>query len=163
MTHSGASVPVTRSSVRSRSSGGSSSEVDPRERVKACCRKLVEFMFTQVGVGGLVVCYAFVGAAGFMHIEVTLNPELKSEDWAKLIANNDNSTLKGAWVQLFAVEKITATTASKLWDLTSSENVFNETKWRMQTEDILQLFQVQFSFSLCTPGAANTFPHCSVK
>lgn len=26
-------------------------------------------MFTQVGVGALVVCYAILGAAGFMHIE----------------------------------------------------------------------------------------------
>lgn len=140
MTHSGASVPVTRSSVRSRSSGGSSSEVDPREKVKACCRKLVEFMFTQVGVGGLVVCYAIVGAFGFIHIETTLDPKHDSE-WDKGLITPDNN-LKGAWVELAAVERLSKSTAGLLWDLTSSENVFNETNWRLRTDGILQGFQV---------------------
>lgn len=59
----------TRSSLRSRDSS-SASGADPRERVKDCCRKLVAFMCTQVGVGGLIVGYAIVGAFGFMMIEI---------------------------------------------------------------------------------------------
>lgn len=58
-----------RSSVRSRDSSSTSTGVDPRERVKDCCRKLVAFMCTQVGVGGLVVGYAIVGAMAFIAIE----------------------------------------------------------------------------------------------
>jgi potassium channel subfamily K, invertebrate len=147
MTHSGASVPVTRSSVRSRSSGGSSSEVDPREKVKACCRKLVEFMFTQVGVGGLVVCYAIVGAFGFKHIETMKDDKKHEIEWAKALTTADNN-LKGAWVELAAVERLTTHTAGRLWEHTSSENVFNETYWRITTEGILNDFQVHFSFRL---------------
>jgi len=58
-----------RSSLRSRDSSSTSTGIDPRERVKDCCRKLVAFMCTQVGVGGLVVGYAIVGAFGFSMIE----------------------------------------------------------------------------------------------
>ncbi|CAB3365998.1 TWiK family of potassium channels protein 18-like isoform X3 [Cloeon dipterum] len=139
MTQSGASVPVTRSSVRSRSSGGSSSEVDPREKVKACCRKLVEFMFTQVGVGGLVVCYAIVGAFAFQHIETAKDPKWEVE-WHKAQTSPDHN-LKGAWVQLAAVKRLTNLTANKLWDVTSSENVFNITTWKKSTDMILHEFQ----------------------
>ncbi|KAI5634452.1 ion channel domain-containing protein [Phthorimaea operculella] len=56
------------SSVRSRESSSTVGS-DPREKIKECFRKFIAFMFTQVGVGALVVCYAILGAAGFMHIE----------------------------------------------------------------------------------------------
>lgn len=58
-----------RSSLRSRDSNSTSTDADPRERIKDCCRKLVAFMCTQVGVGGLVVGYAIIGAFGFTSIE----------------------------------------------------------------------------------------------
>lgn len=58
-----------RSRDRERDSSSTSTGLDPRERVKDCCRKVVAFMCTQVGVGGLVVGYAIVGAFGFMSIE----------------------------------------------------------------------------------------------
>lgn len=61
-----------RNSSRSRGSYGSSSvvdEVDPKEKVKDCCRKIVAFMCTQVGVGALVIGYTLVGAFSFMTIE----------------------------------------------------------------------------------------------
>ncbi|KAJ8960593.1 hypothetical protein NQ318_013883, partial [Aromia moschata] len=41
----------------------------PREQVKDCCRKLVAFMCTQVGVGAMVFGYTLVGAVIFMHID----------------------------------------------------------------------------------------------
>jgi len=114
--------------------------VDAREKVKACCRKLVEFMFTQVGVGGLVVCYAIVGAFGFIHIETALDPKFETE-WTKALTNPDNN-LKGAWIQLAAVERLTSNTAAQLWEFTSSENVFNATTWKAATDNILRDFQV---------------------
>jgi len=40
-----------------------------REKVKDCCRKMVAFMCTQVGVGALIIGYTIIGAVGFMHIE----------------------------------------------------------------------------------------------
>nr|XP_050853873.1 TWiK family of potassium channels protein 18-like [Vespula vulgaris] len=61
--------PTVRSSLRSRDSSSTSTGPDARERIKDCCRKLVAFMCTQVGVGGLVVGYSIVGAFGFIMIE----------------------------------------------------------------------------------------------
>ncbi|ENN75784.1 hypothetical protein D910_09365 [Dendroctonus ponderosae] len=40
-----------------------------REKLKDCCRKMVAFMCTQVGVGALIIGYTVIGAVGFMHIE----------------------------------------------------------------------------------------------
>ncbi|XP_018564666.1 two pore potassium channel protein sup-9 [Anoplophora glabripennis] len=57
-----------RGSSRSRGSS-SASDVDPREKIKECCRKLIAFMCTQVGVGALVFGYTLIGAVTFMHIE----------------------------------------------------------------------------------------------
>ncbi|KAK5650684.1 hypothetical protein RI129_001713 [Pyrocoelia pectoralis] len=59
---------VFRSSVRSKGSS-SLSDLDSREKIKDCCRKVIAFMCTQVGVGGLVVGYAVVGAFAFRYIE----------------------------------------------------------------------------------------------
>jgi potassium channel subfamily K, invertebrate len=97
-------------------------------------------MFTQVGVGGLVVCYAIVGAFGFIHIETTLDPKFETE-WNKALVTPDHN-LKGAWIQLAAVERLTTETATKLWEFTSSENVFNATTWKAATDLILREFQV---------------------
>ncbi|CAG9580160.1 unnamed protein product [Danaus chrysippus] len=55
-------------SFRSKESSSTTGS-DPREKIKDCLRKFIAFMFTQVGVGALVVCYAILGAASFMHIE----------------------------------------------------------------------------------------------
>lgn len=43
--------------------------VDPQERVKDWCRKIIAFMCTQVGVGALVFGYTLVGALSFQNIE----------------------------------------------------------------------------------------------
>lgn len=56
-------------SERSASSSYSDSDEDPRRKVKNCCRKALTFMCTQVGVGGLIVTYAVMGAIGFRLIE----------------------------------------------------------------------------------------------
>lgn len=59
-----------RSSVRSRTSSSPSDVyVDPRERVKDYCRRLVAFLFTHVGVTVLVVLYTVAGALGLPQIE----------------------------------------------------------------------------------------------
>lgn len=63
-----------RSSMRSsRGSNSSTNGSDPREKLKDCCRKFAAFMFTQVGVGALIVTYAVVGAFMFQAIEREYN------------------------------------------------------------------------------------------
>lgn len=107
----------TRNSIRSRESS-STSESNPREKIKDCCRKLVAFMCTQVGVGGLVVGYAIVGAFGFISIEVV----------------EDNKQNK-------IVRDLTDTAAERLWELTATQNIFNETLWKRETGRVLLDFQ----------------------
>ena len=64
--------PLGRSSLRSRdpsllrSKGSSnSSNQDKMKLFKNCLRKMVEFIFAQVGMGSMVVCYTIVGASIF--------------------------------------------------------------------------------------------------
>ncbi|XP_011882026.1 PREDICTED: TWiK family of potassium channels protein 18 [Vollenhovia emeryi] len=114
-------IPM-RSSLRSRDSSSTSTGVDPRERVKDCCRKLVAFMCTQVGVGGLVVGYAIVGAFGFIMIESQVDPT----------------------ATVCVREYIRREYADELWFSTASNqsvNVFNQTAFYVVSNSILQRYQ----------------------
>lgn len=106
-----------RSSVRSRESYSTNGS-DPREKIKDCCRKLVAFMCTQVGVGGLIVGYAIVGAFGFISIEVV--DETEQDKFVKDLIDY---------------------CADRLWELTASENIFNETVWKKESGKLLLEFQ----------------------
>ncbi|XP_057653632.1 potassium channel subfamily K member 15 [Diorhabda carinulata] len=47
----------------------STSDNDPKAKIKDCCRKIIAFMCTQVGLGALVFSYTLVGAISFMSLE----------------------------------------------------------------------------------------------
>ena len=101
-----------------RDSSSSTTVSDPREKVRDCCRKIVAFMCTQVGVGGLVVGYAVLGAIGFMNIEGTK----ESVEW-------------------YIVKELREDCAIDLWELTARENVFNATTWKNGAGVVLRRFQ----------------------
>ena len=77
--------PIGRSSLRSKASKGSSGatasgggtggtgggggEGQRMRKFKDCCRVTLEFTFTQVGVGALVVTYTILGAFIFQYLE----------------------------------------------------------------------------------------------
>lgn len=103
-----------RGSVRSRGSSSASSS-DPREKLKDCCRQFVAFMFTQVGVGALVVSYAIMGAFAFMAIE----GESENSD------NNDH------------VARLRSACLSRLWNVTDHLNVLEERKWKLDVRQVL--------------------------
>lgn len=106
-----------RGSLRSRDSSSTRSS-DPKERVKDCCRKLVAFMCTQVGVGGLVVGYTIVGAFGFMYIEtMSENKEILR------VQQNRNSCAEG------------------LWRVAKEYNTFNATVFHKEANEELLKFQ----------------------
>lgn len=108
-----------RSSVRSsRGSNSTTTDSDPKEKVKDCCRKLVAFMCTQVGVGALIVCYALVGAAGFKYIET-----------------------QGNNTQIEEMSKIRTNCSIDLWMMTEQYNILNNTAWRQETDNILKIHQ----------------------
>lgn len=104
-------------SMKSRDSSSTAGS-DAREKIKDCCRKFIAFMFTQVGVGALVVCYAILGAASFMHIEKDSRDE-----------------------QLESVRLLRLNCAEELWNITVTVNVFNETTWMSKVNEVLKVFQ----------------------
>lgn len=109
---------MKRSSVRSSRGSTSTTESDPKEKIKDCCRKLVAFMCTQVGVGGLIVGYAIVGAFSFMSIE-TLEPNL----------------------QLELVRNLRLNCAAELWEVTEQQNLFNASAWQVEADFVLKKYQ----------------------
>lgn len=99
------------SSVRSNGSMSSLRSVNRKEKCKDFCRKTIAFMCTQVGVGGLIVAYALVGAASFISIEtdekqanITYVDEVKqmrdkyaSELYALALKNNADDVNETIW------------------------------------------------------------------
>ena len=79
-------------------------------------------MFTQVGVGGLVVGYAILGAIGFSMIET------QEEYPHVLIVNNLRNTC-----------------AVDLWEVARKFNVLNKSAYVSDTEKILRGFQDNFT------------------
>lgn len=109
-----------RTSVRSRESSSSIS-IDNRGKVKECCRKTVAFMCTQVGVGGLIVAYAIVGAVSFIKIETNEN-----------YTNNNHIEL---------VESLRTNCSQKLWEKSAEHNNFNVSAWKNEVDIILKYYQ----------------------
>lgn len=109
------------SSMRSRDSSSTAGS-DPRERIKDCLRKFVAFMFTQVGVGALVVCYAILGAASFMHIEKD-NPDHQLQDvkiWRRNCVDN-------------------------MWFYAETVNTLNETYFKVKINEYLIAYQLNIT------------------
>ncbi|XP_046397908.1 TWiK family of potassium channels protein 12 [Ischnura elegans] len=157
---------VRSNSVRSRGSSASTpptppTPMAPRERLKDCCRQLVAFMCTQVGVGGLVVGYALVGAFGFLSIETQAALEAEEQYMGKsLFPSGDSSEAEEKWWETHGnatlnslalhrsgrgpwavVHQLRHSTAAKLWAVTSAQNVFNESRWREGVGVALRAFQ----------------------
>lgn len=109
-----------RLSVRSRESSSSIS-IDNRGKVKECCRKTIAFIFTQVGVGGLIVVYALVGAASFIRIETNEN-----------YTNNNHIEL---------VTSLRENCSKKLWQQSEKFNNFNMDAWKTEVDTILMYYQ----------------------
>lgn len=134
-----------RQSVRSRGSSSSTGSRYPqnnaRRRCKDWCRKLVAFMCTQVGVGGLIVGYAVIGAFSFISIE-TKNP------------NNQHAL----------IERLRIDCAAELWKLTIKHNLFNSTQWYNETNHVLLEYQtnltaqIKMGYDGRTPSEIWTIP-----
>ncbi|XP_066147246.1 TWiK family of potassium channels protein 12 [Euwallacea fornicatus] len=86
-----------------------------REQVKDCCRKMVAFMCTQVGVGALIIGYTMIGAVGFMHIEKS--------------ARN---------VEVSKVGNLRENTTKKLFAVVMENNIFDQRKFNKDIDQVLQ-------------------------
>lgn len=109
-----------RSSVRSQESSSSIS-IDNRGKVKECCRKTVAFMCTQVGVGGLIVVYAIVGALSFIRIETNEN-----------YTNNNHIDL---------VNSLRKNFSQQLWVKSEMYNIFNMSAFKSEVNHTLKAYQ----------------------
>lgn len=94
----------------------------PRQNtLKHCCRSVATFMCTQVGVGGIIVCYALVGASVFIALET------QGDAFADDVVHN--------------VTLSRNLTATKLWkDYQNFQ--FNESEWALASNQSLHEFQV---------------------
>ncbi|XP_066252130.1 TWiK family of potassium channels protein 12 [Euwallacea similis] len=86
-----------------------------REQVKDCCRKMVAFMCTQVGVGALIIGYTMIGAVGFMHIEKS--------------ARN---------IEVLEVAMLRANTAKKLFAVVMENNIFDQKQFNKDIDRVLK-------------------------
>lgn len=109
-----------RSSIRSHGSLSSVAS-NPRVKVKECCRKTVAFMCTQVGVGGLIVVYALVGAASFVNIET--NKNFTNNNHIEMVGNLRNNC------------------ARNLWQHSVKYNIFNASAWKLDVNEQLKNYQ----------------------
>ena len=127
--------PIGRSSLRSKASKGSSGatasgavgggtgggEGQRMRKFKDCCRVTLEFTFTQVGVGALVVAYTIMGAFIFQYLE-TQETDLSVD----------------------LVNRYRHGTVRSLWNLTRYFNVLNKDRWTQEVDE--QLYQVRKHF-----------------
>jgi hypothetical protein len=108
--------------VRSSRGSNSTNGSDPREKFKDCCRKFAAFMFTQVGVGALIVAYALIGAAMFKGIE---------SEYVNT-AINDTQDLR-------------LEVARDLWDIVEQFNMLNNSAVVEKYNERLIIYQQNFS------------------
>lgn len=109
-------------STRSSRGSNSTNESDPREKMKDCCRKIAAFMFTQVGVGGVIVGYAICGAFMFSSIE----------------KEHHNEGIE-------QVNKLRTEIADSIWNATEQFNTLNTTAWTMKVHESLLEYQTNFT------------------
>ncbi|KAK8748473.1 hypothetical protein OTU49_016166, partial [Cherax quadricarinatus] len=87
--------------------------------LKDLCRRLIAFLFTQVGVCGLVVAYNIVGAFAFRAIEGELG-DARPEEEAFILQES---------------------TVARLWNITLQLNILEEAKWRSEVVGALREYQ----------------------
>jgi len=90
----------------------------PRERLKYWLRKVITVLFSQVGVGSLVVCYTILGAMLFISIESAV----------------DNRRLS-------QVASLRSSTVIQLWNVTQNYNVIYGQEWKEEVDQIVRRFQ----------------------
>jgi len=102
-----------------RSKGSTSEESQDRAKaIKDCCRIFIELIFTQVGVGCLVVCYTIVGAIAFQSLE-TMDAV---DDITEVVIRRSK-----------AVED--------LWNITTTFNTLNRRLWNETTHEVIKQYQ----------------------
>ncbi|ODM98737.1 Uncoordinated protein 58 [Orchesella cincta] len=90
----------------------------PRRRFKYWLRNVITLLFSQVGVGSLLVCYTILGAMLFISIESAV----------------DNRRLN-------QVASLRSSVVSELWNVTQNYNVIYGNEWKKEVDQIVRTFQ----------------------
>ncbi|XP_064087713.1 TWiK family of potassium channels protein 7-like isoform X1 [Macrobrachium nipponense] len=104
--------------------------------LKDACRRLIAFLFTQVGVCGLVVAYNILGAFAFRVIEGEMG-DPRPEETAKELREQ---------------------MVHRLWNVTLRLNVLEETQWREEVVVALQEYQEFVVPLIKTKGYRGVYP-----
>lgn len=88
------------------------------EKVKDCCRSTIAFLFSNVGVCGLMLGYTITGALIFKEIEGKKSP-----------------------LDTLCAENIRNETIEQLWNITMAHNVLDQTKWKEAVNTTVQQYQ----------------------
>ena len=109
------------------------------------CRTIFEFMFTQIGVGGLVIAYTIVGAFIFQQIELSYGEVQQN------VVNSKHASFKLKKLESISekVVSLRLSTLNEVWKLTELHNIFNRSLWTMDVatalfhhqEDMVSLIQ----------------------
>ena len=122
-------------------SGNRKQNLSPAQRrwksFRNVCRSIFEFMFTQVGVGGMVVGYTIVGAFIFQAIELSHGQiEHNTLDLSGSI-NPTTSKLHKIASMSEEVVRLRLSTLDEVWKLTEIHNIFNRTLWTIDVAEAL--------------------------
>ncbi|XP_068217794.1 TWiK family of potassium channels protein 18-like [Palaemon carinicauda] len=104
--------------------------------LKDACRRLIAFLFTQVGVCGLVVAYNILGAFAFRVIEGEMGDPRPEESASELREHM----------------------VHRLWNVTLRLNVLEETQWREEVVGALQEYQEFVVPLVKTKGYRGVYP-----
>ncbi|XP_022239224.1 TWiK family of potassium channels protein 7-like [Limulus polyphemus] len=108
-----------RSSRRSRREGHHPTKKRPPvNKCKTCCRKFTAFMFSHVGLCGLVVGYSIMGAFAFRALEAPYEKEKAGE-----------------------VNEMREKMVKRLWDITSNYNILYRENWTRSVTSEIREFQ----------------------
>ncbi|XP_071516667.1 TWiK family of potassium channels protein 18-like [Panulirus ornatus] len=104
--------------------------------LKNLCRRLIAFLFTQVGVCGLVVAYNIMGAFAFRAIEGEFGDPRPEE------------TARAAREEM----------VDHLWNITLRLNILEERQWRSEVMGALQQYQGSMVPLIKTKGYRGVYP-----
>jgi len=98
---------------------------------RSICRTIFELMFTQVGIGGLVIAYTIVGAFIFQTIE------LSYEEIPRNISCLITNAAKTKESIPEKVLNLRLSTLNEVWKLTEMHNIFNRSLWTIDVATAL--------------------------